>query len=295
MRAIENNISEKSKYFVYTPSPTARELFFYPICAGYYEYLPHYCMMRSAYDSLLFMEIVSGECLIHGEQKDYIAKAGQLVIIDCYRKHGYETSIGWNARWIHIDGAKIRSYFELISSKKPATRLNIEGLTPEIGLDNVFITGHTKGFDELYFQCYEALSKGAVKEHLLSTAITQLLCNLIENLDKSSPAEKNEETISKIISYINQNFINDISLNELAGMAHLSTFYFSRMFKRYTGYTPYEYVLNTRLAHSKYLLKTTSLSVKEICFASGFLSESRFCIAFQEKEGMSPSSYRQAL
>ena len=64
------------------------------------------------------------------------------------------------------------------------------------------------------------------------------------------------------------------------------------MFKQETGYTPHEYTVNRRMASARYLLQYTALSVKEICFSTGFSSESVFCNAFKKRHQMTPQQYR---
>ena len=62
--------------------------------------------------------------------------------------------------------------------------------------------------------------------------------------------------------------------------------------KKQTGFTPYEYLVNTRMNNARYLLKNSALPVKEVCFSTGFSSESSFCSAFKRIEGVGPTQYR---
>ena len=78
----------------------------------------------------------------------------------------------------------------------------------------------------------------------------------------------------------------------LAEQAGLSQYHFIRTFKKETGFTPHEYLVNTRLATARYLLKNTRLPVKDICFNTGFSCESVFCSAFKQHQGMTPAQYR---
>ena len=56
--------------------------------------------------------------------------------------------------------------------------------------------------------------------------------------------------------------------------------------------TPHKYLITTRMANAKFLLKTSQMSVKEIAFRSGFTDESGFCTAFKKQERMTPKEYR---
>ena len=90
------------------------------------------------------------------------------------------------------------------------------------------------------------------------------------------PIKKIDSTdiIETVISYINEHFKEDLPDKVLASAAGLSSYHFIRVFKRETGFTPHEYVINTRLSNARYLLRNTAMSVKDICFSCGFSSES---------------------
>ncbi len=109
----------------------------------------------------------------------------------------------------------------------------------------------------------------------------------------SSRNLNNTEMIERAVTYINEHFSEEISISRLADMYGLSVYYFIRVFKRETGYTPHDYIISRRMASARYLLKYTRLTIKEICFNTGFSSESVFCSAFKKHHGVSPQGYRQ--
>lgn len=77
----------------------------------------------------------------------------------------------------------------------------------------------------------------------------------------------------EIIAYINEHFAEKFSVEELAAKAGLSQYHFIRVFKKETGFTPHEYLNNTRMMTARYLLKNSRLPVKDICFNTGFLGK----------------------
>jgi hypothetical protein len=72
----------------------------------------------------------------------------------------------------------------------------------------------------------------------------------------------------------------------------VSSFHFSRIFKTFTSYSPYQYLLNTRLKNAEIMLKTTGLSITEISFTNGFNNLENFSAAFRKKFRCSPQAFR---
>ena len=98
--------------------------------------------------------------------------------------------------------------------------------------------------------------------------------------------------LADAISYINDNYKNKITLEQLSSTVNMSPFYFSRMFKKETGYSPYEYIIIVRINEAKRLLKGSDLLIKEIAYRVGFNSESRFVTSFRKNTELSPTEFR---
>ncbi|MCK6542953.1 AraC family transcriptional regulator [bacterium] len=132
--------------------------------------------------------------------------------------------------------------------------------------------------------------------------IIQLLTAVIGHM--SSPAtrkvlaEKNIKfhllAIEKAKEFIAEKFTEDFSLLDVARYCCVSPFHFSRIFKQITSYTPHQYLLSYRLQHAAMLINSTSLSLTEICYMSGFSRSDYFSAAFSKKYKISPSQFRQA-
>ncbi|MND73306.1 HTH-type transcriptional activator RhaS [compost metagenome] len=99
-------------------------------------------------------------------------------------------------------------------------------------------------------------------------------------------------TVEKAKQYISTFFVDDISLNQIADHCNISVFHFSRLFKLFTGYSPYFYLLNVRLKNAEMLLRSTALPITDVCFSSGFNSIDRFSTAFKQKYHYPPSKIR---
>ncbi len=101
-----------------------------------------------------------------------------------------------------------------------------------------------------------------------------------------------KEKIEQVIMHINNSFMREITLEQVAKMVHLSRGYFSQYFKEEMGVTFQEYLQNLRLNFALELIKTSDLSISEICFRTGFNSAAYFSRAFKKHFGNSPRFYR---
>lgn len=93
--------------------------------------------------------------------------------------------------------------------------------------------------------------------------------------------------------YVDTNFEKEISLDLLAHLHLTSKYHLIRVFKKYYGITPRQYLINKRIEHAKKLLQSGK-SVSDTCYAIGFESINSFSNLFKAKTGMPPSVYRRA-
>jgi len=87
----------------------------------------------------------------------------------------------------------------------------------------------------------------------------------------------------------------ELSLADMAGALHVSTFYFCKLFRKATGMTFTEYLSRSRVEKARNLLLNPHLRVSEIAFACGFGSLGHFNRQFRKITGVSPTAYREKL
>lgn len=277
MKSYEEFVAPESDYFIYTPSKTALDMFLYPMQCGLFSYLPGYSLSRESFDSFLLMYIQKGELDLTFDGVSQRVTAGHFVLLDCYRLHSYSTRKGWECLWCHFDGITARAYYNNITAR----------------LGNVFsMPDSYPVLNKLTAILKTFYSGSLVREPLLSKYLTDILTEFLLYTPLNVHTRSNATIAEEIITYINEHFREGITVEELAARAGLSQYHFIRTFKKETGFTPHEYLVNTRLATARYLLKNTRLSVKDICFSTGFSCESVFCSAFKRRQGMTPAQYR---
>lgn len=103
------------------------------------------------------------------------------------------------------------------------------------------------------------------------------------------------EKIQEAARYISENFNQEITLRDAAAAAFMEETYFSKQFKKLTGFGFYEYILQTRMRQAKELLRNSKLPVGKIAELCGYSSSNYFGDAFRKQNGMSPTRFRKQL
>lgn len=119
-----------------------------------------------------------------------------------------------------------------------------------------------------------------------------LLCTLGNHLQVRAPARKpGLIDLALIDEYIASNMQHKITVAHLAGIACLSSSQFHELFKRQTGQTPHQYLLETRLDSARRLLEQ-GYPVAQVTEQCGFANQSAFTHAFRRHFGSTPARYR---
>ncbi|TDW99217.1 AraC family transcriptional regulator [Dinghuibacter silviterrae] len=106
---------------------------------------------------------------------------------------------------------------------------------------------------------------------------------------------KAEGRINKVCQYIQKHSSEDVSLQKIASLVHLSESAFCKFFKRTTGKTFSDYVVEIRLGHACHLLSESDDPISEIAYRSGFDSLSYFNRVFLRKKGLRPREFRKGV
>ena len=98
--------------------------------------------------------------------------------------------------------------------------------------------------------------------------------------------------LRRVLAFVADNYERDLSLDDLAAEAGMSTFHFAREFKRATGTTPHQHLMKFRVEHAKALLAEGKMPLSEVGLRSGFSHQSHFTRLFRKLTGTTPQSYR---
>lgn len=117
-------------------------------------------------------------------------------------------------------------------------------------------------------------------------------------LSSAAPRRQSESTgidadiISGVMTYINNHYKEDVTLDEVADFAGFSRYYFSRTFKQRTGYSFKEYLCQKRIQVAMDLLTHSQMPMRDVAKESGFGSVATFNRVFRDIKGCTPTQYR---
>lgn len=149
----------------------------------------------------------------------------------------------------------------------------------------------------------EAMAAEQTSRLFVEQAI-DLLCTQLVRAHSSfgalpDPAEKRgglaDWQVKRVITYMRSRMEEEIGLDELAALVHLSRFHFCTAFKKATGRNPHETLTMMRIARAKELLADPDLPVTEVGLCVGYQTPSSFAASFRKTVGMSPSEFRRRL
>lgn len=275
--------SDDSVRIINTLSASAKMTFFYVQEMGYFKTVPPYFTEREGLSSYLILYTINGRGVLNYNGEEYSLRKGDCFFIDCMKRHKYYTydDSGWEFLWLHFYGATSAGYYD-------------EFVKNGFRIVNV-IDKENCNFETEFQNLLEInKEKQAFHEVRSSSGITKLLTALL-TLDPSSQVREKRvpEYIRGAIQYIDKHFKENMSLDELARMQHVSKYHLSREFKRYYGINIRDYIINSRITYAKELLKYTDITINEIAYSCGINNVSHFINLFSDREDMTPLAYRK--
>jgi AraC-like DNA-binding protein len=273
--------TEDSVRILAKPSPIARNTFFYVQEIGSFQTKANYFTEREHLPSYLVVFTRGGKGYLKYENKRYTVLPNQLFFIDCMNYHYYETNKDkpWNILWVHFNGPASPGYYQYF--KKHGSP--VVSVSPDSKVSTIMN-------DLLNIHRTHDLHTEPTSSKLITDLLTELL---FAASTKGASGALIPDSIRKIMQDLERRFNERISLDQLAADNAISKFHLVREFKKYTGFSPNEYLINCRIAYAKKLLKYSDQSISEIAFAVGVDNVSHFINLFKTREQMTPLSFRK--
>lgn len=104
---------------------------------------------------------------------------------------------------------------------------------------------------------------------------------------------ESKKLVPQIKNYLDENFTEDLNLNNIANIFYISPYHLSHIFKREFEYSPMQYIKSLRLGYAQHLLMTTTLSVNKISEMCGYNNASYFGNLFKKHTLQTPNEFRE--
>lgn len=276
----------ESTWLTVTVLPAVRSSFAYVQELGDFRCGEGYYTKREFLPSYLIKLTRSGQGTLEYNNSIYQVKAGSLFWIDCNNQQYYYTakSTGrWHTLWVHFYGPTTKAYYEAFMEQNagsPVINPDFDGQFADI-------------FDKL-IKLYGKKGNTMQNDIFASSLLTQLMVNCIDVADTHHKDFSLNSTnyIGTIQKYIEKNYQENISLDQLAQSFSINKFYLQKTFKKRIGLSPNEYLTRIRLENAKNLLRTTNGTIIQIAQEVGYTA-SYFDNVFKKFEGVTPQTYRQ--
>ncbi|MCI9441587.1 MAG: AraC family transcriptional regulator [Ruminococcus sp.] len=246
------------------------------------SYGPH---IRSHY---LFHYVISGCGTLqatdeNGTDHTYHIRSNQgfLIVPKQITTYTADEEHPWEYTWIEFDGmhAKEALMVSGLSINNPVYRSSEKIYSEKLKESMLYIAHHP---NETPF-------------NLLSHLYMFIDCLMRSSASRTTPSSSgmSKYYMEWAFSYIDQNFQNNITIGSIADSCKIHRNYLCKIFREHLGVSPQEFLITYRMNKAVQLLKTTSLSIKDIVNAVGYPNQLHFSRAFKNVYGISPSQWRK--
>ena len=204
------------------------------------------------------------------------------LLLNCRTPQSYCTAPGqscWHHYWVHLDGAGVAAMEPLLLPGKKLTPVQLTGVKMQEYFETVLGQMERSTVDSMV---------------TMGLALHEMLALCAQSILAQAEATSARQVILQAAETLRKNYQKELCLADLLAEAHMSKSYFLRLFRRYMGTTPYNYLVNFRITQAKELLVLTDHSVSEIAREVGFGDASNFSTRFAKATGQSPLQYRKS-
>ena len=276
------DVEERSLWLRATPGAAVLAQPFYCTEAGHFYGRSRFATARTDKESYLLFYTVAGAGLIEQGVQQVELPAGSALLLNCRTPQSYCTAPGqqsWQHTWVHLDGAGVANLAETLLPQNRLTPVRVSAWEMQPLFDTIFAEWD-------HGTVAAQIETGLTLHRMLALMAARLLAG--------DASRSNRALIEQATGYIRAHYAEPLSLDALLAQTPVSKSWFLRLFRQYTGTTPYNFLLSTRITRAKELLVLTDFAVSEVAHQVGFGDESNFSTRFTAMVGQSPQQYRKS-
>ncbi|MBN2576176.1 MAG: AraC family transcriptional regulator [Deltaproteobacteria bacterium] len=241
---------------------------------------------RGDFDLASIRCTVNGRSVLHYDGREFVAEAGDVMVLyspsEC-RCH-VDASERWEFFYVTLCGrAAVRAMREITATMGPVFALELRSRTLALTAD----------------ACLSAL-QGTISSprhasEIAHTIVSSMRSETLGQLSQSSaPRASTPDLFFEVEQFCLKNLSRPIGVEDMARVARMSRYYFTRKFGKKRGVSPGHYLASLRLDEAKRLLAQGGLTVKEVAVQCGYSDANYFGKVFRKNLGISPGSLRFA-
>ena len=244
---------------------------------------PETTLREHYHDNFEIYLITEGNCTYFIDKKTYQLREGDLILIPPGVIHNNK----------YTDSAHSRMLLHCSTGHIPSS---VRKLLPSM----LYLYRNPEILNQIYDIFYnienEYQNRDNLSDDILYCNIQMLFLLLAKNRSTCTSVESGNELISRAISYVQANYLSDISLVEMADFCSVSPEHFSRTFKKETGFGFNKYLNLLRLQNAEAeFRKNPNASVTQVALSCGFRDSNYFSVKFKELYDISPKKFQRAM
>jgi len=223
--------------------------------------------------------VTRGRGVFETGHETYVVVPGTVMALFPGVRHTYKPdfNVGWTEYWVgfkgtHVDLLKEKGF---LSPTKPLY---------EVGLQNDLVGIYEKIFELVQTQ-------NPLYQERASSLILTLIADVLAFDRKALQHSSSEALVAKAKFFAEENVDRMVKVQEMAKLLGVSTSQLNTVLKSYTGMTPRQYLVSSKIRKAKELLGSGALPVKEIALRLGFHDQYYFSRLFHRSTGSAPSHW----
>lgn len=233
--------------------------------------------------ALQIVQITAGRGTLETRTGRRTIRAGHAFLLPPGLWHRYrpDPATGWEESWLEVTGPVVRQLIRAgVFSPQALLREGglVHGLEPALEAVHALARAAGPGFDpELAAAAYRVLVAW-------------------ERLGRARPVRSRlQASVQSAEQYLGEHLTEPVNIAALARRLGVAYSHFRRAFKAHTGYAPWQYVLQLRLAHARRALAAGDATLDEVAARFGFSSAFHLSAAFKRVHGLAPDHWRRQL
>ena len=272
-------------YFFRIPNENFVDLGLYQY--GWEQCAPAHSFGPAARNHYIFHYVISGTGTLfaddeNGNTTEWQVKSGQGFMLFPGQVNTYiaDSTLPWEYTWVEFDGLRAREIVTTagLNLNHPVYHASSKELRNQMMEEMLYLSRHP---EESPFHLIGHLY--LFLDYFMRSAAT---------VHVKQNGSIRDFYIKEALSYIEQNFQNDISVEDISAFCGLNRSYFGKIFHDTIGRSPQEFLISYRMTKAAELLKITSLSIADIGNAVGYPNQLHFSRAFKNVYGISPRNWR---